>query len=129
MTAESPEQLPERDDSLPAHDGVPAVSLPAGPGEQADGEALGALSPRERAAVIHRIRTLVEYWGITAEELSQADPPPAPPPPGPLPVKYRHPSSGETWDGQGPHPQWLRDALLKEGFTVDELRRAATSQA
>jgi hypothetical protein len=32
--------------------------------------------------------------------------------------------SGETWDGQGEHPQWLRDALLKEGYTVDALKRA-----
>jgi DNA-binding protein H-NS len=90
----------------------------------------GALSARERAAVIHRIRMLVEYWGITAEELDgELPPPPAPAPACPLPVKYRHPASGETWDGQGEHPQWLRDALLKEGFTVDELRRAAASEA
>jgi DNA-binding protein H-NS len=86
------------------------------------------LTARERAAVIHRIRMLVEFWGITPEELEQDAPPSiAPPEPAPalLAVKYRHPRSGETWDGCGPHPQWLRDALLKEGFTVDELRPAA----
>lgn len=82
------------------------------------------LTARERAAVIHRIRTLVEYWGITPEELEQAVPYVAAPADAPAPgtVKYRHPRSGETWDGSGPHPQWLRDALLKEGFTVDELK-------
>jgi DNA-binding protein H-NS len=82
------------------------------------------LTARERAAVIHRIRMLVEYWGITPEELEQATPYVAPPPAS-LPagtVKYRHPRTGDTWDGNGPHPQWLRDALLKEGFTVDELK-------
>jgi DNA-binding protein H-NS len=84
------------------------------------------LTARERAAVIHRIRTLVEYWGITPEELEQATPYVAAAaeclPSGT--VKYRHPRSGDTWDGHGAHPQWLRDALLKEGFTVDELRPA-----
>ena len=85
------------------------------------------LTARERAAVIHRIRTLVEYWGITPEELAQ----PLPLPPvaaQPLlnaAIKYRHPQSGATWDGSGPHPQWLRDALLKEGFTVEQLKPAA----
>jgi DNA-binding protein H-NS len=110
VTAESFEPLPDRQD-----EGLAGAD--------------GALTPRERAAVIHRIRTLVEYWGITAEELSQPDAPPAPSPEpaAPLPAKYRHPTSGETWDGQGAHPQWLRDALLKEGFTVEELRRAAAA--
>ena len=85
---------------------------------------------RERAAVIHRIRTLVEFWAITPEELEGE----LPPAPAPAPtafaavVKYRHPRSGETWDGVGPHPQWLRDALLKEGFTVEELRPASGEQ-
>lgn len=87
------------------------------------------LTGRERAAVIHRIRMLVEYWAITPEELAGelAVPDVAPTPSAPPPIKYRHPHSGDTWDGVGPHPQWLRDALLKEGFTVDELKRAAES--
>ncbi|MEW6703733.1 MAG: H-NS histone family protein [Pseudomonadota bacterium] len=83
---------------------------------------------RERAAVIHRIRTLVEFWAITPEELAQAELAPEvvlPPAPAPTVVKYRHPHSGETWDGNGPHPQWLRDALLKEGFTVEQLKPAS----
>ncbi len=84
------------------------------------------LSARERAAVIHRIRMLVEFWGITPEELEQDAPVvhilPAEPPRAF--VKYRHPESGATWDGHGAHPQWLRDALLKEGFTVDQLKPA-----
>ena len=87
------------------------------------------LSARERAAVIHRIRMLVEFWGITPEELEQAAPEPqalAAPPPACPAIKYRHPESGATWDGSGPHPQWLRDALLKEGFTVDQLKPAPT---
>jgi DNA-binding protein H-NS len=84
---------------------------------------------RERAAVIHRIRMLVEFWAITPEEL-EGELAPAPPPcepAGPAAVKYRHPLSGETWDGIGPHPQWLRDALLKEGFTVEQLKPAPSA--
>ena len=42
--------------------------------------------------------------------------------PAPAFIKYRHPVSGETWDGQGPHPDWLRRALLQEGLRVEELR-------
>jgi DNA-binding protein H-NS len=80
-----------------------------------------ALSRRERAAVIARIQALVEFWGITEAEL-EGDLPPPPEPTGPLPIKYRHPVTGETWDGQGPHPDWLRRALLKEGMRVEELR-------
>ena len=85
-----------------------------------------AFTARERAAVIHRIRMLVEFWAITPEELEgDLPPPPLPEPPLVAPVKYRHPQSGATWDGVGPHPQWLRDALLKEGFTVEQLKPTA----
>lgn len=90
------------------------------------------LTARERAAVIHRIRMLVEYWSITPEELAQDAPVCLAMEPTSLTigaVKYRHPRSGETWDGSGAHPQWLRDALLKEGFTVDQLRPPSAAGA
>jgi DNA-binding protein H-NS len=89
------------------------------PGDAAD----RPLTRRERAVVIARIHSLMEYWGITADDLS-ADAPEQPQarPAEPLPVKYRHPVTGETWDGQGPHPDWLRRALLKEGLRVEELK-------
>ena len=65
----------------------------------------------------------MEYWGITVADLvaetPEGAPPPASPPP---PVKYRHPVTGDTWDGQGAHPDWLRRALLKEGLRVDDLK-------
>ena len=84
------------------------------------------LSRRERAAVLARIEALMEYWGITIDDLTSPTPAPETPPApaGPLPVKYRHPVTGDTWDGQGPHPDWLRRALLQEGLRVDELRPA-----
>lgn len=84
-----------------------------------------ALTKRERAAVIARIEALMEYWGITVDDLLAPTPQPelAPPPPvAPGAVKYRHPVTGDTWDGQGPHPDWLRRALLQEGLRVDELK-------
>jgi DNA-binding protein H-NS len=81
------------------------------------------LTRRERNAVIARIHALMEYWGITVADLvaetPEGAPPPASPPP---PVKYRHPVTGDTWNGQGAHPDWLRRALLKEGLRVDDLK-------
>ena len=88
------------------------------------------LTEREKAAVVHRIRSLVEFWGITPEELANEAVPVTtlPAHETPRPIKYRHPVSGETWDGQGPHPDWLREALLKQGFTVEELRPPAQAE-
>lgn len=84
-----------------------------------------ATSPRRRAALIHRIRTLMEFWGITAHELRHHQAVPTRPP---LETpKYRHPTTGDTWNGQGPQPDWLRRALLKEGYTVEQLRQATAA--
>ena len=40
-------------------------------------------------------------------------------------VRYRHPVSGAVWNGEGRQPQWLRDALLTEGWLLADLRHAA----
>ena len=80
--------------------------------------------PPEKLAALRTVRKLVEFWQIRPQELRGPPPAPPPPPMGPVAIRYRHPVSGQTWDGQGEHPQWLRDALLKEGYTVDELKRA-----
>jgi DNA-binding protein H-NS len=86
-------------------------------------DTLPALTRRERNAVIARIHALMEYWGITVDDLSGDTPlPPAAVPATPPAIKYRHPVTGDTWDGQGPHPDWLRRALLHEGLRVDELK-------
>ncbi|HEX4509584.1 MAG TPA: H-NS family nucleoid-associated regulatory protein, partial [Burkholderiaceae bacterium] len=84
----------------------------------------------EQLAALRTVRKLVEFWQISLHELRgpMALAPP-PPPAGPVAIRYRHPVSGETWDGQGEHPPWLRDALLKEGYTVDELKRAVADPA
>lgn len=113
-------------DALPPPLGEALPPADAAPQEIPDAEsAQQPLSRRERAAVLARIQALMEYWGITPEDLEAPTPVVAPEAPaGPLPIKYRHPVTGETWDGQGAHPEWLRRALLKEGLRVDELRPA-----
>jgi DNA-binding protein H-NS len=79
---------------------------------------------KARRIALHQIRQLMEFWNIAPEELG--DPRAVPvvprhvPPPGY--VKYRHPVTGETWNGDGEHPEWLRRALLKEGYRVAELK-------
>ena len=80
----------------------------------------------EQQAVLRSIRQLVDFWQISAHELASDTPvqrsvqlPLAPKGP-----KYRHPITHETWDGEGVQPQWLKDALIKEGYLVDELRIA-----
>lgn len=90
-----------------------------------------SLTPEQRV-VVHRIRALMAFWQITPDELADADldlPPPPAPPAAPAAPKYRHPRSGETWDGQGSQPDWLRQALLREGFLVEELRIDAEAPA
>jgi DNA-binding protein H-NS len=73
----------------------------------------------EKIAVIRTIRKLMDFWRISPSELR-----------GPMPkmtgrspvILYKHPISGQEWDGQGKQPEWLRLALTKEGYTVDEIR-------
>lgn len=77
----------------------------------------------EKQVAIRKILKLMEFWQIQPHELRGK--PVFAPPPGPAQVRYRHPITGMTWDGVGGQPDWLRMALLKEGYTVDELRRAA----
>ena len=83
-----------------------------------------------RAAVLRQIRKLIEFYGVSREELSVVpEASPSSTPPADLPPKYRHPISGDTWDGVGAHPDWLRKALLQEGYRVAELRVADESGA
>ncbi len=73
---------------------------------------------RQRRIALDHCRQMVEFWRIRPAELRGArliEPAPKGP-------KYRHPVSGETWDGEGFQPDWLKHALLREGYTVDELR-------
>lgn len=82
-------------------------------------------TPEQEAAILS-IRKLMAFWHIAPDELhvpmaeGERRAPVAPPPPASH--KYRHPLTGETWDGVGRQPEWLRLALTKEGYMVEELR-------
>lgn len=81
----------------------------------------------EQEAAIRSIRKLIDFWHISLDELVVEGQVPVRPEPRPTAVpKYRHPITGETWDGQGSQPPWLRAALTREGYTVDELRIPGT---
>lgn len=84
----------------------------------------------EQQAVLRSVRKLVDFWQIEPHELAPDRPlPPVAParPSVPAGPKYKHPRNGVTWDGEGTQPPWLREALTKEGYTVDELRIAGTA--
>jgi DNA-binding protein H-NS len=73
---------------------------------------------RQRRIATDQCRQLIAFWDIRPSDLrgQAVDAPKARPP------KYRHPVEGHTWDGEGLQPEWLRQALLKDGYTVRELR-------
>lgn len=78
----------------------------------------------EKLAAVRNIRRLMDFWDIQPDELQGVAVIVRPPPPPPT-VRYRHPITQDEWDGEGGQPEWLRMALLREGYTVDELRRCA----
>ena len=90
-------------------------------------EPKGGSSPweRQRRIAFEHCRQMVDFWNIAPSELRSRK--------GSLidakakavdsvQIKYRHPVNGATWDGQGSQPDWLKQALLKEGYTVRELK-------
>lgn len=84
----------------------------------------------EQEAVLRSVRKLVAFWQITADELAGIPEPVKVPEPVRVPVlKYRHPRTGETWDGEGAQPVWLREALTRQGYTVEELRLPRSESA
>ena len=77
------------------------------------------IDPAERRAALGNARRLVDFWQIRPEELEG----PLPPRQRPQQIyQYAHPKTGETWDGLGPQPAWLRRCLINEGFRLDEVR-------
>jgi DNA-binding protein H-NS len=76
-----------------------------------------------KLAAIRTIRKLMDFWSISPRELGRGSSHPTYSASIPKnSIRYRHPVSGEEWNGIGRQPDWLRNALLKEGFTVEEIR-------
>jgi len=83
----------------------------------------------EQEAIVRAVRKLIDFWQISPRELGWT---PASKPskaatsaaerPAARVLKYRHPRTGETWDGEGSQPSWLREALTQQGYTVEELK-------
>lgn len=79
----------------------------------------------EKAAVLAHIRSAMEQYEITAEELTAA--PKRGRKPGstdtverkPVAPKYRN-EAGETWTGRGKQPRWVAEALAG-GLTLEDL--------
>lgn len=69
---------------------------------------------------IREVRTLMAEHDITLEDLldgGDADP---------GRITHRHPVTGETWNGLGTQPEWVRNALLVEGYRPSDLRLGET---
>jgi len=79
-----------------------------------------ALNVKRRAPVIASIVRSMREYDITVEEITRAlgkkPVKSASKPAGsaaakrPVPVKYRHPKTGETWTGRGKAPRWIVQA-------------------
>lgn len=86
------------------------------------------IAQKNKAAVIDEIKSNMELFSITAEDLGFFSTAPAvstkdskeAPTRSPVPIKYRH---GElTWTGRGKRPKWLENAIANgaslESFLV-----------
>ncbi|MBK1613011.1 hypothetical protein CKO44_05930 [Rubrivivax gelatinosus] len=76
---------------------------------------------RARERALHIARQLVEFWRIEPRELMAGNPAAARLDPCRA-IKYQHPVTGDSWDGVGAQPEWLRRALGKQGYRVVELQ-------
>ncbi|MDM0084744.1 H-NS family nucleoid-associated regulatory protein [Variovorax sp. J31P179] len=89
-----------------------------------------ALRQKETGGVIARIKTAIEHYGLTAEQLGFG----GATRPGKAKIlgkpasraKY-HDGNGQDWSGRGPRPRWLREAIA--GGASLESFRAKTGAA
>ena len=75
---------------------------------------IAEMRKEERAKALSEVRTLVESFELSAEEIFGRKPKSSR---GSLPAKFRDPETGKTWSGMGRMPQWL-DGKNKEEFVI-----------
>ena len=65
----------------------------------------------EMAGALSQVRTLVEEFGLTAQEVFPASKPRGTSSTSGTKVapKYRDPATGQTWTGRGKAPKWIQD--------------------
>jgi len=80
-----------------------------------------ALQKKRRGPVITTIIRSMREYDITPDEITTAynqktaprkaaGPQAANPPKRTVPIKYRHPETGDTWTGRGKPPRWISNA-------------------
>ncbi|WP_153099086.1 H-NS family nucleoid-associated regulatory protein [Paraburkholderia hayleyella] len=71
--------------------------------------------------VIEEIRSKIDEYGLTAQNLGFAGAARRgrPPRKEPLPPKYLDPKSGNTWSGRGKPPKWI-SGKNRERFLIDK---------
>ena len=72
------------------------------------------IAQRERMDAIAQARSVIDAFGLTADELFGTKSASAA---RKLPAKYRDPETGKTWSGKGPTPKWLQ-GRNKEEFQI-----------
>jgi DNA-binding protein H-NS len=65
-----------------------------------------------KAESIREVKALMKQHGLTVADLMEKKATRA----------YQHPVSGQRWNGAGAQPEWLKQALLSEGYRPEELR-------
>lgn len=76
---------------------------------------------RTRISALARIHDLMATYGLSPSDVAVA-----PKPRGKgtlagrkLPIRYRHPTTGDVWTGRGLRPKWLTEELAK-GAQIQE---------
>ena len=77
----------------------------------------------ERASAIAQVKALMAQHGLTLADLGTRSTPAAPKSRSgtKVPVKYRDPTTGQTWSGRGLHPKWLKQAMAAGAKLTDFL--------
>lgn len=72
---------------------------------------------QEIASAVAQIKSLMEEYGITIEDLSKPSKSSAAKRES-VPPKYRNPATGKTWTGRGKSPKWIADAVNRDQYLI-----------